>query len=118
MWLYLAPTGGNVGVFSKPIFWVGLAYVVFPINVLVYGVNDYTDVDIDKGNDRKGNFFFGAKCSRAQLKTLPAIITLLTTVPLFCVILPMKTDFGLEPWGEALPKYILWCILAVGVNLA
>ena len=29
---------------------------------------DYTDVELDAKNDRKGNFMYGAKCSREQMR--------------------------------------------------
>jgi 4-hydroxybenzoate polyprenyltransferase len=117
VWLYVSPTGGKWAVFDSPMFWIGLVYVVFPINVLVYGVNDYTDVKIDKDNDRKGNFFFGAKCSPAQLRSLPTIIVLIVAMPLFCLIVPMVAKFYVSKYIELLPWYMLWLILAVGVNL-
>jgi len=41
-----------------------MAYILFPVNFCVYGFNDYSDIDLDEKNDRKGNFYFGAKCSK------------------------------------------------------
>lgn len=52
-------------------FWVGLLFVTFPLNYLVYGLNDYNDIKADAVNARKGNFLFGAKSNAAQLKKLP-----------------------------------------------
>jgi hypothetical protein len=117
VWLYVAPTGGNVAVLCSTIFWLGLGYVIFPINVMVYGINDYTDISIDKNNDRKGNFFFGAKCSAEQLKKLPVVIPWMTLVPLFFCIIPIKVGFDAQAWLVALPSYLLWTASAVGVNL-
>jgi 4-hydroxybenzoate polyprenyltransferase len=58
-------------------FWLGLLYAVFPLNLLVYGLNDYTDVELDAKNDRKGNFMYGAKCSPQQMQALPHLIVLM-----------------------------------------
>ncbi len=58
-------------------FWIGLVFVTFPLNYLVYGLNDYNDVAADKVNDRKGNFLFGAKASTAILKRVPLWIALI-----------------------------------------
>jgi 4-hydroxybenzoate polyprenyltransferase len=52
-------------------FWIGLLFVTFPLNYLVYGLNDYNDFYADKVNDRKGNFLFGAKSNLTQLAQIP-----------------------------------------------
>lgn len=52
-------------------FWIGLLFVMFPLNYLIYGLNDYNDFKADEVNSRKGNFLFGAKSNKAQLKKLP-----------------------------------------------
>merc|ERR1719353_2124546 len=41
---------------------LGLLFVVFPLNLIVYGMNDLRDVDIDKYNARKGGIY-GAQAS-------------------------------------------------------
>lgn len=74
VWLYLAPTGQKYHLLVTLRFWLGLLYAVFPLNLLVYGLNDYTDVDIDANNSRKGNFMYGAKCTRGQMRDLPRVI--------------------------------------------
>jgi len=51
-------------------FWLGLLYVTFPLNLLVYGWNDIVDYEADKFNPRKGNYLFGAKASKEQLDKL------------------------------------------------
>ena len=35
IWLYMLPTSGNEAILSSNPFWVGLAYVCFPLNFLV-----------------------------------------------------------------------------------
>ena len=68
IWLYLLPTSGmDVGI----VFWVGLFYVSFPLNFLVYGWNDIVDEDIDRYNPRKDTYLFGAKGKHDELRTLP-----------------------------------------------
>lgn len=68
IWLYLLPTSGmDVGI----VFWVGLFYVSFPLNFLVYGWNDIVDEDIDRYNPRKDTYLFGAKGGYDELSTLP-----------------------------------------------
>lgn len=44
---------------------------MFPLNFLIYGLNDYNDIASDKLNNRKGNFLFGAKASQEYLKSVP-----------------------------------------------
>ncbi len=58
-------------------FWIGLFFVTFPLNYLVYGFNDYNDIASDEVNDRKGNFLFGAKASKKQLARVPLKIALI-----------------------------------------
>lgn len=65
---------------EKPLFWIGLFFVTFPLNFLVYGLNDFTDGKADSINPRKGNYLFGAKFSKAELRTIPWQI-LFVTVP-------------------------------------
>ena len=52
---------------------------MFPLNYLVYGLNDYNDVASDKLNNRKGNFLFGAKASEDYLKSVPKKIVITLT---------------------------------------
>jgi 4-hydroxybenzoate polyprenyltransferase len=63
-------------VFHSPAFWLGALYCTFPLGLLLYGWNDYVDFEIDHDNPRKGNFLFGARGSREQLRKLPAQIAL------------------------------------------
>lgn len=74
LWLYLLPTSQMSEIWSSTPFWIGLIYVTFPLNLLVYGWNDIVDTQADKFNPRKDSFLFGAKGSTAQLKTLPTAI--------------------------------------------
>lgn len=56
---------------EKPLFWVGLFFVTFPLNFLVYGLNDFNDGKADSLNPRKGNYLFGAKLSKEELIDVP-----------------------------------------------
>lgn len=78
VWIYLVPFSLSDTFYLKPLFWVGLFFVTFPLNFLVYGLNDYNDLEADQVNKRKGNFLFGAKATRKQLDTLPIKIAVVT----------------------------------------
>ena len=76
IWIYLVPFSLQNQFWLEINFWIGLLFVTFPLNYLVYGLNDYNDVVADKVNDRKGNFLFGAKSSIDQLQSVPKKIAL------------------------------------------
>lgn len=75
IWFYLLPLGGR-HVFHSVAFWLGVAYVCFPLGLLLYGWNDCVDFEADQLNPRKGSFLFGARGSVEQLRKLPARIVL------------------------------------------
>jgi len=85
VWLYLLPLTSvdgpaGVGRLGDPTFWLGLFYVCWPLNHMVYGWNDLVDTETDAVNPRKGTWLFGARGTQAQLSTLPtgiAIVQLL-----------------------------------------
>jgi 4-hydroxybenzoate polyprenyltransferase len=77
VWIYLVPFSLDNSFWEQPIFWIGLFFVTFPLNYLVYGLNDYNDVASDKVNDRKGNFLFGAKASQEHLAAVPKKIAII-----------------------------------------
>lgn len=70
LWLYLLPTASVEGIIYSFPFWLGLIYVCFPLNFMVYGWNDKVDYEADKHNKRKGNFLFGAKASDQLLSKI------------------------------------------------
>mmetsp|Transcript_2101 Transcript_2101/g.3215 ORF Transcript_2101/g.3215 Transcript_2101/m.3215 type:complete len:303 (+) Transcript_2101:25-933(+) len=102
LWLYIAPCGSK-----QDISLSGLALVVFPLNVIVYGINDMADLNNDLENDRKGNFVFGPKgWSKARLMRvlMPSIV---------------MTGVVLSYWGYGsmqLEYYILWFLHTLVVN--
>jgi 4-hydroxybenzoate polyprenyltransferase len=66
---YLMPLGH--GEFARETrFWVGLAYILFPLGFLLYGVNDIVDAEADRLNPRKGTFLFGSLGRAEQLRAL------------------------------------------------
>lgn len=71
IWIYLVPFSLTANFWKFPLFWIGLVFVTFPLNYLVYGLNDYNDTSADAVNKRKGNFLFGAKASEGQLQLVP-----------------------------------------------
>ena len=77
VWIYLVPFSFETSFWNSYIFWIGLIFVTFPLNYLVYGLNDYKDKTADDINIRKGNYLFGAKSTTKQLKTIPQKITLI-----------------------------------------
>jgi len=104
VWLYLLPTGQQYALLSEGSFWLGLAYCTYPLNLLVYLMNDMSDVKVDKHNQRKGGSGTGAKASVAALREL-AGWTIGAQVPfLLCFVLL---------WG---PIAVPWLLSVVFVN--
>ncbi len=66
---YLMPLGQS-NFFRSAIFWVGLFFVLFPLGLLLYGVNDIVDAEADLINPRKGTFLFGSRGTAGQLAAL------------------------------------------------
>ena len=87
IWIYLVPFSFHTHFWESSIFWIGFLFVTFPLNYLVYGLNDYNDQRADKVNTRKGNFLFGAKATEKQLAKIPLRITF--------VILPFIIFFSI-----------------------
>ncbi len=89
----MLPTGQMEGIWTSWPFWIGLLYVSFPLNFMVYGWNDIVDHDIDKENKRKDSFWFGAKGSKEALSKLwiPMLISQLVFFPFFYIYMEAKT---------------------------
>jgi len=86
IWIYLISFSFSDNFWKSPILWLGLIFVTFPLNYLVYGLNDYNDIEADAVNSRKGNYLFGAKASKATLQHIPKRIAL--------VLLPFIVGFS------------------------
>ncbi|KAL3915721.1 MAG: hypothetical protein SGPRY_007111, partial [Prymnesium sp.] len=82
-WLYLLPTGRNSSLFLTPPFWVGLLYSTLPLNLLVYLMNDLSDVQLDAHSARKGGVGTGAKAGYAALRGLVGLTVALQLPFLF-----------------------------------
>jgi hypothetical protein len=54
---YLMPLGHGAFVRSWK-FWLGLFFILIPLGLVLYGVNDIVDADVY--NPRKGTFLFGS----------------------------------------------------------
>mmetsp|Transcript_62161 Transcript_62161/g.189827 ORF Transcript_62161/g.189827 Transcript_62161/m.189827 type:complete len:326 (-) Transcript_62161:58-1035(-) len=98
VWLYLAPTGQKYDLLSTWRFWLGLIYALFPLNLLVYGLNDWTDVELDANNSRKGNFMYGAKCTREQMRDVPRIIVLVNVLGVLVLAAVSGQWLSLSAW--------------------
>jgi 4-hydroxybenzoate polyprenyltransferase len=66
---YLMPLG-HADFFHSGKLWLGLFFVLFPLGLLLYGVNDIVDAETDALNPRKGTFMFGSRGAREQLAAL------------------------------------------------
>lgn len=129
---YMLPTFRDPYVLLSPKGVLGLLFVLFPLNLLVYSFNDYKDVDIDKKNPRKGGVH-GAQASEAELRTCMAvsIICLILSLPLLtadlvwsakwvvgCVVVNWLYNFGPQlsrvPILDMFPPlgYLCTCLLA------
>jgi 4-hydroxybenzoate polyprenyltransferase len=94
VWLYLLPTSQRPELLGHWRFWLGLVFVCYPLNLLVYGWNDRVDFEIDQRNPRKDSWFFGARGSREQLRALPPWIA-------GCIV-PFLLLFTVIDWRIAL----------------
>src|SRR5262249_51530304 len=66
---YLMPLGRAFNL-RAPSFWLGLFYIIFPLSLLLYGVNDIVDAEGDRQNPRKGSYLFGSRGADQQLRSL------------------------------------------------
>jgi 4-hydroxybenzoate polyprenyltransferase len=66
---YLMPLG-HVDFLHSGRLWLGLFFVLFPLGLVLYGVNDIVDAETDALNPRKGTFLFGSRGAHEQLATL------------------------------------------------
>ncbi|RMA66336.1 UbiA family prenyltransferase [Ulvibacter antarcticus] len=106
IWIYLVPFNFDDSFWTHTNFWIGFFFVTFPLNYLVYGLNDYNDIEADSVNERKGNFLFGAKASKVQLASVPLRIAVL--------ILPFIVYFTIVGGWEML----LLLLFMIAINIA
>jgi len=86
--------------------WLGLFFVLFPLGLVLYGVNDIVDAETDALNPRKGTFMFGSRGAREQLARLKWQIA--------AVQLPFAVAFYFLVGPRILWWYAL-LLLAVGI---
>jgi 4-hydroxybenzoate polyprenyltransferase len=77
-------------------FWFGLVYIVFPLSLLLYGVNDIVDAVGDRFNPRKGTYLFGSRGGDQQLLDLRSQIA------------ASQMPFLLLFWISCGPRILLW----------
>lgn len=108
IWIYLVPFSLEDEFWLQPIFWIGLLFVTFPLNYLVYGLNDYNDYTADLVNDRKGNYLFGAKSTKYQLALVPKKITF--------IILPFVIFFTVIAGFQMLALLVFMVLINIVYN--
>ena len=88
---YLMPLGHAAFVRSWT-FWVGLVFVLLPLGLVLYGVNDIVDAEADIYNPRKGTFLFGSLGAKKQLAALPweIVVSQLPFLALFVFLIGPK----------------------------
>ncbi len=105
IWIYMVPFSFDSNFWEKPVFWLGFLFVTFPLNYLVYGLNDYNDLQADAINERKGNFLFGAKSTKEQLASVPKKIVFIV-LP-FIVVFTIFSGF----------KMLLLLVFMIAINI-
>lgn len=108
IWIYLVPFSLTSEFWKSYIFWIGFVFVTFPLNYLVYGLNDFNDQKADAINDRKGNFLFGAKSTKRQLKYVPLKVTM--------VVLPFIVYFTIVSGYKMLLLLLFMIIVNIIYN--
>ncbi|KAF4666359.1 hypothetical protein FOZ61_009838 [Perkinsus olseni] len=91
IWFYLWPTGGYWSVFHSFPFYIGLLSSTLPLNLLMFGINDMVDFDVDQLHTRKGSYIFGARASRSELAQLPLLMAVIILCPIV-VLAVMATE--------------------------
>jgi 4-hydroxybenzoate polyprenyltransferase len=102
---YLMPLGHGAFLRSWT-FWAGLFFILVPLGLVLYGVNDIVDAEADIYNPRKGTFLFGSLGGKEQLTALRWEIAV-SQLP-FCALFFFLIG----------PKVLLWyAALAAAVTL-
>lgn len=102
MALYLLSAAADISAAMTHRALLGLLFVVFPVNLTVYAMNDLRDVDIDAKNSRKGGLH-GAQATSAELR--------------FCVIVGVLACLSLAPLlTQDLVWAMVWNFVSIGAN--
>ncbi|KAF4703116.1 hypothetical protein FOZ63_025817 [Perkinsus olseni] len=86
VWLYLWPTGGHWNVLQTFPFYIGLLSCTLPFNLLMFGMNDMVDFDVDQLHARKGNYTWGARASKLELAQLPLMMAISNLCPMVILV--------------------------------
>lgn len=103
LWFFLLPLGQRE-MFGSLGFWLGCAYVCFPLGLLLYGWNDLFDAETDRRNARKDSWLFGARLDDEELRRLPFWIAAVQ-IPFAVVFIAL---FG--------AKMVLWFAAVAGAS--
>ncbi|KAF4691098.1 hypothetical protein FOZ60_016201 [Perkinsus olseni] len=114
---YLFPLGGRLDLLATWRFWLGLLYFTFPVSIMMFGINDVADTDVDKYNPRKAHDYFGNQASKSDLFGLWKVILVSNMIPLvimsiitadwifysgyFIVALSLNILYNLKPFAFA-----------------
>ncbi|KAF4672578.1 hypothetical protein FOZ60_001817 [Perkinsus olseni] len=79
---YLLPLGGRLDLLATWRFWLGLLYFTFPVSIMMFGINDMADTDVDKYNPRKSNGHFGGQDPVSEFSGLWKVILMSNLIPL------------------------------------
>jgi 4-hydroxybenzoate polyprenyltransferase len=103
---YLMPLAHSA-FFRSWIFWIGLFYVLVPLGLLLYGVNDIVDAEADVYNPRKGTFLFGSLGGKEQLAALrwEVAVAQLPFLALFLIFIGPKILFWYGTLASAVALY-------------
>jgi len=77
--LYVIPAASHPTALLSVRAFMGLLFCIFPMNLLVYSMNDLADVDIDMQNPRKGGLY-GAQASASELRVCVALASIAVVV--------------------------------------
>lgn len=108
IWIYLVPFDLTSNFWEQPLFWVGLFFVTFPLNFMVYGLNDFADGKADSLNPRKGNYLFGARLSKKELTKVPRHI--------FVVMVPFLAYFSYVGGSELFILLLFMIVINIIYN--
>lgn len=95
--------------YNDPTFWVGLFYVVFPFNLLLFALNDFADWDVDRLNPKKRRSAWRGILAPVQLKFI-SMLAIGLQLPFF---LWMNSMEGKHIHGSGL----FWVSTALQVSL-
>ncbi|KAF4728978.1 hypothetical protein FOZ63_029119, partial [Perkinsus olseni] len=82
---YLLPLGGRLDLLATWRFWLGLLYFTFPVNIMMFGLNDMADTDVDKYHPRKFLKYYGNQATESELASLWKVILVSNSIPILII---------------------------------